>query len=110
MRPSGKTNSCRDWSEAGFLQQRRCFAYLNQFGDPGAVCFDLSVKVADALGQSDRFKPVTDTSRGSSRTRHRDTSSIWLPVNGLRASKPKSLIRSSAVNAFTVLVRSVVIE
>lgn len=52
MRPRGKTNSCRDWSEAGFLQQRRRFAYLNQFGDPGAVCFDPGVKVADALGQS----------------------------------------------------------
>jgi hypothetical protein len=53
---------------------------------------------------------ATDTARGSSRTRHRDTSRIWLPVNDSRASKPKSLIRSRAVNPFTVLVRSVVIE
>jgi hypothetical protein len=56
MIPGGKANSCRDWSEAGFLQQRRRFAYLNQFRDPGAVCFDLSIELADALGQSDRFR------------------------------------------------------
>jgi hypothetical protein len=58
MRPGGETNSCRDWSEAGLLQQRRGVACLDQFGDPGAVCLDLSVKVADALGQPDRFRTL----------------------------------------------------
>lgn len=110
MRPSGKTNSCRDWSEAGFLQQRRRFAYLNQSGDPGAVCFDLSVKVADALGQSDRF-----------RAGHRYSKSFFTDpppghlqylTSAQRFARVETQIidPEQRVNAFTVLVRSVVIE
>src|SRR5699024_8819731 len=103
VRPRNQAFGSTDSSKTLLLQQWSGFADLDQFGQLFLVIDEFVAQVYDVFGHPDRVASAraTDSESSSLRARHFATSAIWVLLSALRASMPRSLLRTRAVSALT---------